>query len=220
MARIGLCEDEPKVRRLVVEALTSDGHELTVAHRGGEAVRLFRPETRLSAIVLDIGLPDSDGRDVCQALRAGGVVAPVLFLTARGAVHDIVSGFGAGGDDYLVKPFAVAELRARVNALARRAAEPADAVPGLRLDPERLSLRSLSDEIMLTPTEFRILAALLARPGSVIRRRDLISAAWPLGAIVQDNTLDSYIRRLRQRLDEVHAERRIETVRGVGYVVR
>lgn len=220
MARVGVCEDEPQIHRVIAEALTGDGHDVVAAFRGREALQLFRPDSGLQVIVLDIGLPDADGRDVCQALRAAGLAVPVLFLTARGGLHDVVSGFGAGGDDYLVKPFAVAELRARVTALARRAPDGRATDTALRLDPARFSLRSAMAEVAVSPTEFRILAALLGRPGDVLRRGELVAAAWPMGAMVQDNTLDSYIRRLRRRLEDVHADERIETVRGVGYALR
>jgi two-component system OmpR family response regulator len=220
MARVGICEDDPQVRGLLAEVLGGDGHELVLAQRGGEALRLFPGDDRLQAVVLDIGLPDADGRDVCRALRAAGMTAPVLFLTARGGVHEVLAGFGAGGDDYLVKPFAVAELRVRVAALARRPLVGGRPEEGLRLDPARFSVRYEEHEAVLTPTEFRILAALLGRRGDVVRRAQLTAAAWPLGAIVQGNTLDSYIRRLRKRLAEVRAPDRITTVRGVGYAVR
>jgi two-component system, OmpR family, response regulator len=215
--KVGVCEDDPQVRRVVVEALKGLELDVVVAHRASEAMRLFAPDAHLKAIVLDIGLPDGDGRDLCQALRAGGVTSPVLFLTARSGVHEVVAGFGAGGDDYLVKPFAVAELQARVAALVRRA--PAERLPStaLHLDPERFSIRAGEAEERVTPTEFRLLATLLARPGEVVRRRELIAAAWPVGAVVQANTLDSYMRRLRRLLEQVHAEERLSTARGVGF---
>jgi two-component system OmpR family response regulator len=218
MARIGLCEDDPGVLRVVEEALADDGHEVVVATTGAEALSRFQAPD-LKAVVLDIGLPDSDGRDVCQALRASGVLAPVLFLTARGGLHEVVAGFAAGGDDYLVKPFAVPELRARVAALVRRAPEAPIEPNAVRLDPEHFSVRFENREARLTPTEFRILAALLGRPGAVLRRQELVASAWPYGAQVNDNTLDSYMRRLRQRLQDIGAEGRIETVRGVGYAL-
>jgi two-component system response regulator MprA len=218
MARIGVCEDDPGVLRVVEEALAADGHEVVVATTGADALRRFQ-DPGFKAIVLDIGLPDSDGRDVCQALRAAGVAAPVLFLTARGGLHEVVAGFAAGGDDYLVKPFAVPELRARVGALVRRAPEEAPAPNTVRLDPEHFSVRFEDREARLTPTEFRILAALLGRPGVVLRRQELVASAWPYGAQVNENTLDSYMRRLRQRLQDIGAEGRIETVRGVGYAL-
>jgi two-component system response regulator MprA len=173
-------------------------------------------------LVLDIGLPDADGRDVCQALRARGVSSPVLFLTARDAVTDRISGFSAGGDDYLTKPFAVGELLARVKALIRRtpADPPAGAAPSVSLDPAAHAVAFGSESEPLTPTEFRLLAALAGRPGTVLRRTELIAAAWPDGALVHDNTLDAYIARIRRKLRLVGAPEAVETHRGVGYVLR
>ncbi|MFC6343956.1 response regulator transcription factor, partial [Nocardioides hankookensis] len=116
---IGVCEDDPAIRRLLAEALRFAGHETVMAHDGGEALRLFGADSGIDVMVVDIGLPDSDGRDVCQALRSAGQNAPVLFLTALGATHDRLAGFGAGGDDYVAKPFELKELIARLEALGR-----------------------------------------------------------------------------------------------------
>jgi len=185
-------------------------------------VRRFS-ESPPDVLVLDIGLPDADGRDVCQALRAHGVEAPVLFLTARGALADRLAGFGAGGDDYLTKPFALPELIVRVRALLRRAAPQAGtatAPEGLRLDPTALRVHSGELEAELTPTEFRLLAALVAASGSVVRRRALVATAWPEGAMVHDNTLDTYMKRLRRHLAGLGAPAEIRTVRGIGYELR
>jgi DNA-binding response OmpR family regulator len=171
-----------------------------------------------NAIVLDIGLPDSDGRDVCAALRAKGIDAPVLFLTARDGLHDRLSGFAAGGDDYLSKPFHIHELLARLRALLKRSVSAGTAVgAGLLLDPASHALTGPDTEVPLTPTEFRIVAALLAASGDVVRRRELVSAAWPAGAIVAENTLDQYVARLRRKLLEAGASWELKTVRGVGY---
>lgn len=188
----------------------SDGGA-ALAHIGGA-------EDPFDVIVLDIGLPDSDGRDVCQAIRARGIQTPVLFLTARGLVGDVLSGFSAGGDDYLSKPFHFSELLARVSALARRS-EPTPAPPPAEthLDPRTHSLVSPSGTFSLTPTEYRLLAALMGSPGRVLRRRELTSAAWPAGAIVSDNTLDQYVARLRRKLAEADGTRSIVTAHGVGY---
>jgi two-component system response regulator MprA len=167
-------------------------------------------------------LPDADGRDVCQALRARGVSTPVLFLTARDALPDRISGFNAGGDDYLTKPFALTELLVRVKALLRRVAvapQPAEA-SGLVLDPAAHALVVGDQRRALTPTEFRLLAALAARPGKVLRRAELIAAGWPDGAIVHPNTLDAYIARLRRKLRSTGASEGIETARGVGYMLQ
>src|SRR4051812_4800219 len=156
-------------------------------------------------LILDIGLPDADGRDVCMALRAQGVTSPVLFLTARSALPDRLSGFHSGGDDYLAKPFALAELLVRVAALVRRAPSDPDRVPdlGVTLDPAAHAIVRDGRRVSLTPTEFRLMAALVARPGEVVRRAALIAAAWPDGAIVHENTLDSYLARIRRKLRDV-----------------
>lgn len=169
-------------------------------------------------LVLDVGLPDADGRDVCQALRAAGVTAPVVFLTARDALPDRLSGFHAGGDDYLTKPFALAELLVRVHALLRRApGTPAPEQGPLVLDPAAHAVVCEGRRVPLTPTEFRILAALAGRRGEVVRRSSLVAAGWPDGAIVHENTLDSYVGRIRRKLDEAGVPGRLETARGVGY---
>jgi two-component system response regulator MprA len=168
-------------------------------------------------LVLDIGLPDGDGRDLTLALRAAGVRAPVLFLTARDGLHDKVAGFEAGGDDYLTKPFQFAELKVRLDALLRRGAVHQVPEPDhLVLDSVRHALTLADREVELTPTEFRLIGRLMSEPGRVVRRQALIAAAWPMGGQVSDNTLDSFIRRLRRKLEEVGAGS-ITTRRGVGY---
>ena len=147
-------------------------------------------------LVVDIGLPDADGRDVCQALRARGIETPVLFLTARDALVDRLAGFDAGGDDYVTKPFALAELVARLQALLRRSgADGAHRGGRASARPGRARRRGGGARSRLTPTEFRLLARLLARPGEAVRRRELVRAGWPHGAIVRENTLDAYVAR-------------------------
>jgi len=222
---LGVCEDDDILRSALRRGLEGQGFRVVAVASGRAAIERFQA-VRPAAVILDIGLPDADGRDVCQALRAAGLDAPVLFLTARDAVPDRISGFNVGGDDYLTKPFALGELfvRVRVRALLRRTATAAPAVErmprGLRLDPAALRLHVADRSAELTPTEFRLLAALVAHSGSVVRRRDLTSTAWPDGAIVHDNTLDSYLARLRRYLRELEAPVEIRTVRGVGYELR
>ncbi|MFI8527304.1 response regulator transcription factor [Promicromonospora sukumoe] len=219
--KIALCEDDPAIRRIVLEGLRLAGHQVVSAHDGREALALFATDDALSVIVLDIGLPDADGRDVCLALRSAGQVAPVLFLTALGAVHERLAGFSAGADDYLPKPFDLQELIARVEALARRGRLVTATAPGdLVLDPARHAVACGGREASLTPTEFRMLAAITSRPGEVVRRRVVVAAAWPDGAMVSENTVDSYVRRIRAKLDAVGSPLRLHTVRGVGLTLR
>jgi two-component system OmpR family response regulator len=219
VSTVGICEDDVRILALLEEAMTREGHTCLLARTGAEALTAFTGRTDIDVIVLDIGLPDADGRDVCQALRTAGQSAPVLFLTARGALHDLVSGYAAGGDDYMAKPFALKEVLLRVGALARR--RPVRAIPedGLRLEPSRFALQFQGSEVRLTPTEYRMLAALTSRRGAVVRRREMVAAAWPDGAAVSENTIDSYIRRIRGKLEEIHSTETVVTVRGVGYVL-
>ena len=220
--RIAVCEDHEPIRRVLVRGLRGAGHEVLVAHDGGEAIRLFS-EARLDVMVMDIGLPDADGRDVVRALKSSGQHAPVLFLTALGATHEKLEGFAVGADDYVVKPFELSEVLARLQVLGRRGptvdtAEAGDA--GLVLDPLTHAARTGTGEALLTPTEFRMLAAITSRPGEVVRRHAVVAAAWPDGAIVSENTVDSFVRRLRTKLEDIESPVRIETVRGVGFRLR
>src|SRR3954453_5344515 len=200
--QIGICEDDAQLRSLLERAFRREGFRVRPTASGREAVEVFSAAPP-DVLVLDIGLPDADGRDVCPALRVKGVTSPVIFLTARDALTDRLSGFHVGADDYVTKPFAVAELIARIRVAARRAAPATEPPPGaLELDPVTHSVRKGERASQLTPTEFRMLGALAGRPGQVVRRRELRTAGWPDGAIVHDNTLDAYILRLRRKLAE------------------
>jgi len=209
-------EDDHGLRDVLARGLREEGFNVDTAVDGAAAVETLVAAT-VDAIVLDIALPDSDGRDVCTALRARGIDAPVVFLTARDNVTDRLSGFAAGGDDYLSKPFEFAELVARLRALLRRAADPTQEWGDLRLDPTTHSVFCGDQEVPLSPTEFRLLAKLLSSPNAVSRRRELIGAAWPVGALVSDNTLDQYVSRLRRKLAQTDSDHAIEAARGVGF---
>jgi two-component system response regulator MprA len=212
MARIAVCEDDPALRGILRRALAD--YEVVAVGTGSELLAALDPAPHL--VILDVGLPDADGRDVCVALRAHGVDAPVLMLTALGDMHHKVSGFEAGADDYLTKPFDVPELLVRVRALLRRTTVSA-AGNELVLDPTSHEVRRGPSGAALTPTEFRLLGRLISAPGQVVRRHALLAAGWPHGAYVSDNTLDSYLRRLRVKLEQLGAADRVVTVRGVGY---
>ena len=216
-SRVLIVEDDPELRAVLSRSLGEEGFATEAVGTGAELLeRVARDEP--DVLVVDIGLPDADGRDLCQALRARGVQAPVLFLTARDALVDRLAGFDAGGDDYVTKPFALAEVAARLQALLRRTGgEGTVEGAGLTLDPISHSVAAASTAAGLTPTEFRLLARLLARPGEAVRRRDLVRAAWPHGAIVRENTLDAYVFRLRRKLRELAGAPQIVTVHGVGY---
>ena len=216
---IVIVEDDDELRTVLARGLREEGFSVEGVATGAQLLDRVEQATP-DALVIDIGLPDSDGRDLCQALRARGVEAPVLFLTARDALVDRIAGFDAGGDDYLAKPFAFVELAARLQALLRRAGgNGALEVAGLRLDPVNHAAADASGEVTLTPTEFRLLARLMARPGEAVRRRDLVRAGWPHGAIVRENTLDAYLARLRRKLRTLEHAPEIATVHGVGYKI-
>lgn len=220
MLTVGVCEDDAAIRRVLAQALRLDGHEPVLAHDGREALVRFGADAALDVIVMDVGLPDADGRDVCQALKSAGQHAPVLFLTALDQLSDRLAGFSAGGDDYVVKPFDVQELLARIAVLGRRGPSVVGGSGGLELDPLSHAVRAAGGEARLTPTEYRMLAAITSRPGEVVRRRTVVAAAWPDGAIVTENTIDSFVRRLRAKLESIGSPVAIETVRGVGFRLR
>jgi two-component system response regulator MprA len=214
---IVVVEDDDQLRGVLASSLREEGFVVEVAATGADALGLVHA-AQPDLLVIDIGLPDTDGRDLCQALRARGIQTPVLFLTARDALVDRIAGFDAGGDDYLTKPFALVELVARIQAVLRRSGgDAALEAAGLRLDPVTHSIAAGDGEVLLTPTEFRMLAALLARPGEAVRRRELVRAGWPHGAYVRENTLDAYVARIRRKLNELEHPPEIATVHGVGY---
>ncbi|MFJ7300164.1 MULTISPECIES: response regulator transcription factor [unclassified Streptomyces] len=211
-----IVEDDHALRDVLVRGLREEDFDPIPAPDGATALRLATDA--VAAAVLDVGLPDADGRDVCQAMRANGFVSPVIFLTARHRLPDRLAGFSAGGDDYLPKPFHLTELAARLRAVIKRTAPSAPATTGdLTLDAVRHVVSVRGVRVDLTPTEFRILAALIAASGGIVRRRELVRAAWPEGAQVHDNTLDQYLTRLRRKLRAAGSDRTIGTARGVGH---
>ncbi|HSL64421.1 MAG TPA: response regulator transcription factor [Gaiellaceae bacterium] len=220
--RVLVVEDEPKLAALLRRGLVEEGHAADVAPTGEDA--LWRAlATPYDAIVLDLMLPGLDGVEVCRRLRAAGVWAPVLMLTARDGVDDRVGGLDAGADDYLSKPFAFAEVLARLRALARRGAaeRPVVLTAGdLRLDPASRRVWRGDVEVELSTKEFAVLEAFMRRPGSVLSRLELLEHAWDDAYEQRSNVVDVYVRYLRGKVDRPFGRRSLETVRGVGYRLR
>jgi two-component system OmpR family response regulator len=220
--RVLIVEDHPKMAGLIRRGLNKEGMATDVANTGEDA--LWRAgATEYDAIVLDLMLPGIDGFEVCRHLRAEGVWAPILMLTARDAVEDRVTGLDQGADDYLTKPFSYAELLARLRALARRGAverPPELRVGDLRLDPARRQVWRGDDEIHLSAKEFSILETFMRRPGEVLSRFQLLEHAWDYDYENRSNVVDSYIRLLRRKIDRPFGADSIETVRGAGYRLR
>lgn len=198
-------------------------HHLVVAAFDGPAALEIASSTELDVILLDVMLPGMDGIEVARHLRTRNNHTPVVMLTARDSVPDIVRGLDVGADDYLIKPFSFVELLARIRASARRGPIPRPVqmrVADLVLDPAALRVCRAEREIHLTVTEFRLLEFLMRRAGHVIARRVLIEAVWWDFEDVEDNTLDAFISLLRHKVDKGHRRKLIHTVRGIGYSLR
>src|SRR5436305_10713424 len=220
--RVLVVGDETRMASLIRRGLTGEGLAADVAANGEDALWMAESHD-YDAVILDVMLPGLDGFETCRRLRSAGVWAPVLMLTARDAVEDRVAGLDSGADDYLVKPFAFAELLARLRALARRA-EPERPVVlevgDLRLDPATRRVSRGSSEIPLSAKEFALLETFMRRPGEVLSRLTLLEHAWDLAYDNRSNVVDVYVRRLRRKLDEPFGRDSLETVRGAGYRLR
>jgi DNA-binding response OmpR family regulator len=218
--RILLVEDERKISAYVRRGLEEAGYAVDQAFTGPEALR-WAEKAEYDSVVLDIMLPEMDGISVCRELRQREVRAGVLMLTARDTVDDRVAGLDAGADDYLVKPFAMKELLARLRALARRHAEgprnPVMRVADLSLDPGSHQVTRGDTKIPLSAKEFAILEYLLRNTGLVLTRSMITENVWDYDVFHQSNAVDVYIRNLRRKVDDDFDLKLIQTVRGVGY---
>jgi two-component system response regulator MprA len=230
--RILVVDDEAAVRDSLSRSLRFEGYDVAVAQDGGLAMELIR-EREPDAVVLDVMMPKVNGLEVCRALRADGLFLPILMLTARDSVGDRVAGLDAGADDYLVKPFALQELLARLRALLRRSSAPAtesvgagsdpSAVlrfAGLSLDPVTRDVQCQDHIVRLTRTEFSILEAFLRHPRQVLTHEVLFERVWGYGFGETSNGLHVYVGYLRRKLEAEGQARLLHTVRGVGYVLR
>jgi two-component system OmpR family response regulator len=215
-------EDELRMASLIRRGLTKEGLAVDVAKDGEDAVWMAE-SSEYDVIVLDVMLPGIDGFETCRRMRESGVWAPVLMLTARDSVDDRVAGLDTGADDYLVKPFAFAELLARLRALARRGdgQRPSVLEVGeLRLDPATRRVSRGSSEIPLSTKEFALLETFMRRPDEVLSRYDLLEHAWDFAYENRSNIVDVYVRHLRRKIDEPFGRRSLETIRGAGYRLR
>ena len=221
--QILVVEDEPKVGQALREGLESEGYEVTLAQTGEEA--FFHASTRTSdLLILDVMLPGRDGVEVLQTLRKQGMKTPVLLLTAKDTIEDRVLGLDAGADDYLVKPFAFAELSARIRALLRRNRTETVAVltvGRLEVDPVRRTVLREGQRIELTAREFELLEYLVRNHGRVVSREMLARDVWKetARATPLDNVIDVHIARLRRKVDDAFDTKLLQTVRGVGFTI-
>jgi two-component system OmpR family response regulator len=220
--RVLIVEDDLRMASLIRRGLVKEGLAADVSPNGEDALVSSQAHA-YDAIVLDVMLPGIDGFETCRRLRSADVWAPVLMLTARDAVADRVAGLDTGADDYLVKPFAFAELLARLRALARRGDQERPAIlqaGDLRLDPASREVSRGEIPIHLSGKEFALLETFMRRPGAVLSRYDLLEHAWDFAYENRSNIVDVYVRRLRAKIDEPFGTRSLETVRGIGYRFR
>jgi two-component system OmpR family response regulator len=220
--RVLVVEDDLRMASLIRRGLVKEGLAVDVAGTGEDAAWMAQA-TDYDAIVLDVMLPGMNGFETCRRLRHEGVWAPVIMLTARDSVEDRVAGLDTGADDYLVKPFAFAELLARLRALARRGElerPTALEVGDLRLDPATRRVWRGDVEIELSAKEFALLETFMRRPDEVLSRLHLLEHAWDFAYENRSNVVDVYIRHLRRKIDEPFGVRSLETIRGAGYRLR
>ncbi len=221
MSSVLIIEDEVSLSRILARVLEEEGFQALVEYRGDRGL-----ETAVAsapdAVVLDLSLPGMDGLRVCRELRARGLRMPVIMLTARDTVPDRVRGLDHGADDYLVKPFAIEELIARIRAQLRRAGQPAErlVVADLVLEPGARRVRRGGQELSLTAQEFDLLEFLMRPRGQVMSRQRILDHVWGYEAMPVSNIVDIYIHYLREKVDSDHKAKLIKTVRSVGYVLR
>ena len=216
--RVLIIEDEKGMAELLKKGLEEENHRVALAFDGLEGLELAKVY-EFDAIVLDLMLPKVDGFEVARRLRHSGNQTPILILTARDAVPDIVKGLDLGADDYLTKPFSFEELLARLRTVARRGSAPRPTrlrVADLTLDPaSHLAIRGRR-EIRLSPTEYRLLELLMRRVGRVVSRTTIVEAVWGLENDIEENTLDAFVRLLRGKVDKGFSHKLIHTVSGIG----
>jgi DNA-binding response OmpR family regulator len=217
-----IVEDETRMSDLLRKGLTEEGHIVTCASDGAEGLALARAY-EFDIILLDVMLPKLSGYDVAKRLRTEKVATPILMLTARDSVPDVVRGLDLGADDYMTKPFSFEELVARLRAVKRRALVAEDThlrIADLVIDPASREVRRGDERVLLTRTEYSLLERLMYRCGKVVSRRSLIESVWGFDRDIEENTLDAFMHLLRNKIDSPGRTKLIHTVRGVGYMIR
>jgi DNA-binding response OmpR family regulator len=217
-----IVEDEARMLELLCRGLGEEGHSVSCAPDGEQGLSLARTYP-FDAVILDVMMPKLDGIQMLQRMRSEKLPTPVLLLTAKDSVPDIVRGLDLGADDYLTKPFSFSELLARLRAVQRRAHQwsaPQLRVSDLTLDPSTREVSRAGLSISLTRKEYGLLERLMSRPGKVAQRRALIEAVWGFDHDVEENTLDAFMHLLRNKIDRLGQVKLIYTIRGVGYVIR
>jgi DNA-binding response OmpR family regulator len=220
--RVLIVEDDARMSELLRQGLEEEGHSVVVA-ADGETGLAMAQAGEFDVVVLDVMLPKLDGIAVAKRLRGERNATPILMLTARDDTADIVKGLDSGADDYLTKPFSLEVLLARLRAVSRRGpiAQPVQLRVGdLELDTARREVRRAGVKVNLSKTEFTLLELLMRRAGQVVRRETIMESVWGYGAEVEDNTLDAFVRLLRNKVEPRGTTRLVKTVRGVGYTVR
>jgi DNA-binding response OmpR family regulator len=217
-----IVEDEKRMVELLRKGLTEEGHTVSCASDGRGGWELAANH-EFDVIILDIMMQKMDGYQLARQLRSENIGTPVLMLTAKDTVQDIVQGLDVGADDYMTKPFSFNELLARLRAVKRRGSMPRPVqfeVGDLRIDPATREVSRDGSRISLTRTEYSLLEQLAYRAGTVVRRQSLIEAVWGFEPQIEDNTLDAFMRLLRKKIDDGTRQKLIHTVRGVGYTLR
>jgi DNA-binding response OmpR family regulator len=220
--RILIVEDERKMALVLKKGLEAENHGVSLASDGRAALE-YASTQEFDAIVLDLMLPGIDGFEVARRLRKGQDHTPILMLTARDTVPDVIKGLDVGADDYLTKPFSFDIFLARLRSVARRGTAPRPTclqVADLVLNPATHEVIRGNEEIHLSLTEYRLLEFLMRRADRIVSRDTLVQAVWNRGQDVEDNTLDVFIRLLRSKVDQDHKKKLIQTVRGTGYIIR
>jgi two-component system OmpR family response regulator len=220
--RVLIVEDDIRMAAAIRRGMQAEGIVADVATRGEDAVWMVAA-SEFDAVVLDVMLPGIDGFETCRQLREDGVWAPIIMLTARDSVEDRVQGLDQGADDYLIKPFSLAELLARLRALARRGPVERPSVikvGDLRLDPATQQAWRGEEEIPLTAKEFSLMETFMRRPGEILSRLQLLEHAWDYDYENRSNVIEVYVRYLREKVDRPFGVKSLETVRGAGYRLR